>query len=693
MNATYSPEDNKLRLYTISRLDPETYTRARALGFVWAPKQELFVAPAWSPAREDFLLELCNEIGDEDISLVDRAEQRAERFVDYSDKRTRDAENARKSVDTLAVRFEMGQPILIGHHSEKRARKDAEKIENGMRKAVKMWETSEYWTHRAAGAIRAAKYKELPGVRARRIKGLEAEERKMQKSLKRSAAMLQAWAFEPLDYARALMIAGGDDGAPSGLYSELKTGKITAEQARERATAAGNRLVAWAERWLIHLGNRLAYENAMQADGGGTAADKTMPQVGGGCKCWASHRGGWSYIIKVNKTSVTVLDNWGNGGQNFTRTVPFDKLSSVMPAAQVEELRVSRSLAEFDDKTGFFVCAAGSAPESTGPTALKKSIVLPLLNYPGVVHYWTPWGGGRYPEGVEALHMTKADFEAIDKANKKINPAKDAPESKHNTHRVRVILRTVDGRTVQTPVFLTDSKQHPRPSLEAVNSKEDRETEPKAAATLKSAEAYRDLSIQHYEARQIEAPQPKPAAPGDVFRAMKQQLKLGIEVVSAPQLFPTPPPLAARMVELADIEPGQRVLEPSAGTGNILKAIPPHALKVAVEINGNLANGLQWIGAAGDYGLTIRHGDFMETANLGTFDRVVMNPPFVNGQDIAHIKRALTLLKPGGKLVAICANGPRQNDTLQPLSDSWEVLPAGTFAGTGVHAVLLTMTV
>ena len=39
-------------------------------------------------------------------------------------------------------------------------------------------------------------------------------------------------------------------------------------------------------------------------------------------------------IQKVNKVSVTVLDNWGNGGRDFTRTIPFDKLTAVMSKAE-----------------------------------------------------------------------------------------------------------------------------------------------------------------------------------------------------------------------------------------------------------------------------------------------------------------------------------------------------------------------
>jgi 16S rRNA G1207 methylase RsmC len=44
-----------------------------------------------------------------------------------------------------------------------------------------------------------------------------------------------------------------------------------------------------------------------------------------------------------------------------------------------------------------------------------------------------------------------------------------------------------------------------------------------------------------------------------------------------------------------------------------------------------------------------------------------MNPPFANGDDIKHITHAL---KPGGRLVAICANGPRQNDKLRSVVDA-----------------------
>ena len=120
---------------------------------------------------------------------------------------------------------------------------------------------------------------------------------------------------------------------------------------------------------------------------------------------------------------------------------------------------------------------------------------------------------------------------------------------------------------------------------------------------------------------------------------------------------------------------------------------------VAVEINGALADTLRHR-FLGQPGLTVRRADFLQcNGDLGTFDRVLMNPPFANGQDIEHIKHALHMLKPGGRLVAICANGPRQNAQLLPLVEqhggTWEELDPDTFkeAGTGVRTVLLSVSV
>ena len=384
LTATYSPDDNKLRLYSSARLDSATYSRLKSAGFKWAPKQGLFVAPMWTPQRADLLTELCGGIEDEDKSLVQRAEERAERFENYSERRADDAEQARQRVESIAKHIPFGQPILVGHHSENRARRDAQRIDDGMRKAVKMWDTSAYWTERANGAIQAAKYKERPDVRARRIKKLEAEQRKMERYKTESTRLTKEWSKPGLTMQEAATIANLDHGYFLST-SERKDGKPypvslwdatqgrhepkpSTEQIAARAIKNHERTIRWADRWLEHFANRLVYERAMLVQDGGIVADRNAPEQGGACKCWASPRNGWSIIQKVNKVSVTVLDNWGNGGRDFTRTIPFDKLRDVMSKAQVEAARTA-GLVLHETSIGFVLAPKPRETETTSEQA------------------------------------------------------------------------------------------------------------------------------------------------------------------------------------------------------------------------------------------------------------------------------------------------------------------------------------
>lgn len=285
--ATYSPDDNKLRIYPAARFDMDTFARLKQAGYKWAPKQELFVAPMWTPEREDIAIELADEIDDEDTSLVERAEQRAERFEGYSESRAAEADSAHKAVKAIADHIPFGQPILVGHHSERHARKDAERIDNGMRKSVKAWETSQYWARRAEGAIKAAKYKERPDVRARRIKGLESALRKMQRNADDVRKTLAAWESVK-SHAFAFALAGFDRGAPvvrregGSWWSSWDVLRPDGERYRDCPSLSWEevrririddcnkylRADGPAARWTAHYENRLAYERAMLAESG-----------------------------------------------------------------------------------------------------------------------------------------------------------------------------------------------------------------------------------------------------------------------------------------------------------------------------------------------------------------------------------------------------------------------------------------
>ena len=151
------------------------------------------------------------------------------------------------------------------------------------------------------------------------------------------------------------------------------------------------------------------------------------------------------------------------------------------------------------------------------------------------------------------------------------------------------------------------------------------------------------------------------------------------QVFSSFNLFPTPPDVADQVIELARITEGMSVLEPSAGMGAL--AIPAResgGVVQCVEIDCQMAAYLTGLG--------------FETANAnffrwlgGSFDRVVMNPPFKNGVDRNHIRRAMDFLKIGGRLVSVCANGPKQREALIPLATRWVELPPGSFKSEGTN--------
>lgn len=120
--------------------------------------------------------------------------------------------------------------------------------------------------------------------------------------------------------------------------------------------------------------------------------------------------------------------------------------------------------------------------------------------------------------------------------------------------------------------------------------------------------------------------------------------------------FPTPEPLARRVVNIADVQPHHAVLEPSAGTGNLLRAVQEagvrHDTVQAIEIQDQLARDLRLAGWQCDT------GDFLQVPPYAMFDRVVMNPPFDRRMvDIDHVRHAHKYLRKGGRLVSIMSNG------------------------------------
>lgn len=169
--------------------------------------------------------------------------------------------------------------------------------------------------------------------------------------------------------------------------------------------------------------------------------------------------------------------------------------------------------------------------------------------------------------------------------------------------------------------------------------------------------------------------------------------------------FATPPALAAELVELAEVQSGMSVLEPSAGEGALVAALCDVAGHVlAYELDLRRFDKLAQRFARVEH-VELVAFDFMAATPAKRFDRVVMNPPFckVAGVDhIHHVQRALSWLKPGGVLVSVLPASVsfRQDRRYREFRDWYKGhkgvlrdLPDGSFkaSGTGVRTVVLKM--
>lgn len=113
----------------------------------------------------------------------ERAGERVERMAGYADNAAaRSAAGAARADQILSV-IPAGQPVLVGHHSEARHRRDLARADAGMRACVTEAAKAEHYQERAETAERFQERREATGTTLRRIEKLEAEGRDIQRRL------------------------------------------------------------------------------------------------------------------------------------------------------------------------------------------------------------------------------------------------------------------------------------------------------------------------------------------------------------------------------------------------------------------------------------------------------------------------------------------------------------------------------
>lgn len=170
------------------------------------------------------------------------------------------------------------------------------------------------------------------------------------------------------------------------------------------------------------------------------------------------------------------------------------------------------------------------------------------------------------------------------------------------------------------------------------------------------------------------------------------------------QYFPTPKSVAERVIQLSEIEEYKgtaRVLEPSAGTGNLLDCIPNSVDYTAFVVEPEENNAI----ILEDKGFNVYKDSFEKFYNeykdINTdITHVIMNPPFSLGRDISHTRLAYEMLQSGGILVSIISENSlyynkeetkQFNKWLEEVNAYIEPVSIGAFkdSGTTIDTVII----
>jgi hypothetical protein len=250
-----------------------------------------------------------------------RADERAERFTEYAGNAAARSDAAWRGEHAILDGIPAGQPILVGHHSERRHRRDLERAENLRRKGSAEADKAEYLEQRADAAAHYQQHRENVPTTLRRIEKLEAEER----------GWLRTLDGRPDYYT-------GEDGK---LHARLiKPGPARTERINANLTDVREQLTYWRE----HVAKRQAEGVKVWSRADFTKGD------------YVRFMGTWFAVLRVSGKSVTIPAMINDGAVvhkdgnrcTWTDTIPYHKVTGRKSGDEIAALmaEVDRRLAE-----------------------------------------------------------------------------------------------------------------------------------------------------------------------------------------------------------------------------------------------------------------------------------------------------------------------------------------------------------
>lgn len=223
-------------------------------------------------------------VADEFAEIQTRKEMKAERYACYAENAAARSDAAFDRARQISSHIPLGQPILVGHHSERQHRRDIARIENGMQKGVTEHKKSEYLACKASSLQHDATRMNSRSYIGNRIEEADKELRALKK-----------WRRE-------------------GLSDNFRY-DLEARITRQEDT-------------LSFLQNRKRVLDAEQESAGLKVPTKENLKVG----FFVQYRGTWYPVVRANPKTVTI-GNW-LGIPHFTFKIPYNALTTYRENAE-----------------------------------------------------------------------------------------------------------------------------------------------------------------------------------------------------------------------------------------------------------------------------------------------------------------------------------------------------------------------
>lgn len=219
--------------------------------------------------------------------LQQRSSERARRLSERAEREEGKSEDRRATVEQISSGIPFGQPILLGHHSQRCAERDAQRIHRNMAAAIEHEDRARHARHQAQEAQAATGARHSQVTVGNRIEHLAAEVRRAERAIE----------VHPL--------AEGEQPTP------WHTSTL------ERLAADRADLAYWTQ-----LQQEKTEAGEFTSYGPGTVAVGDAVRVAGS----------WRRVARVNAKSVAV-----ETGYSWTNRVPWHKVTDHRPAGQRQE--------------------------------------------------------------------------------------------------------------------------------------------------------------------------------------------------------------------------------------------------------------------------------------------------------------------------------------------------------------------